>query len=57
MDEEYDDDKIGELDEFDVMAKDKIDQKVLEGACDEFIDETKKRFLDLAKDFGGEKQQ
>ena len=57
MDEEYDDDKIGELDEMDVMAKDKITQKVLEGACDEFIDETKKRFLDLAKDFGGEKQQ
>ena len=56
MDEEYDDDKIGELYEEDVMAKDKITQKVLEGACDEFIDETKKRFLDLAKDFGGERQ-
>ena len=55
MDEEYDDDKIGELYEEDVMAKDKITQKVLDEACDEFIDDTKKRFLDLAKDFGGER--
>lgn len=54
MDEEYDEDKIGELMEEDVEAEDKIDKRVLEEACDEFIEGTKRRFLDLAKEFGNE---
>lgn len=41
MDEEYDEDKIGELYEEDVEAEDKIDKKVLDDACDEFIEDTK----------------
>lgn len=52
MDEEYDEDKIGELYEEDVEAEDKIDKKVLDDACDEFIEDTKQRFLDLTKGFG-----
>ena len=54
MDEEYDDYKIGELDEEDVGAKDKIEKKVLDDAVDEFIMDTKKRFTNLAKEFGNE---
>ena len=41
MDEEYDEDKIGELYEEDVDAKDQVDKKVLTDACDEFIEGTK----------------
>ena len=54
MDEEYDDYKIGELDEEDVQAEDRIEKKVLEDAVDEFIEGTKKRFTSLAKEFGNE---
>jgi len=57
MDEEYDEDKIGELYEEDVNAKDQVDKKVLEEACDEFIEGTKQRFLGLVKEFGTEEQQ
>lgn len=57
MDEEYDEFKIGELDEEDVMATDKVDKKILDEAVDEFIEGTKRRFLDLTKEFGTEKQQ
>lgn len=57
MDEEYDEDKIGELMEEEVEAQDKIERRVLDEAVDEFIDGTKRRFLDLAKEFGGEKQR
>ncbi len=41
MDQEYEEDKIGELYEEDVMATNQIDKKVLDEACDEFIDNTK----------------
>lgn len=55
MDEEYDEDKIGELMEEEVEAEDQIDRKVIEEACDEFIEDTKARFFGLAKEFGNEK--
>lgn len=54
MDEEYDEDKIGELMEEEVEAHDQIDKKVLDDACDEFIEDTKARFYGLAKEFGNE---
>jgi len=58
MDEEYDEDKIGGLNEEDVVVKSQANaKKLLEEACDEFIDNTKQRFLDLAKEFGSEKAQ
>lgn len=55
MDEEYDEDKIGELYEEDVQAVDKINKKVLDEACDEFIEDKKRWFMDLAKEFGDER--
>jgi len=55
MDEEYDEDKIGELDEEDVQAQTKISKKVLDEACDEFIEDKKRWFMDLAKEFGDER--
>ena len=55
LDEEYDEDKIGELMEEEVEAKDKVDKKVIEAACDEFIEGQKRRFYALAKEFGNEK--
>ena len=55
MDEEYDDYKIGELDEDEIQAENKIDKKVLDQACNEFIEDKKRWFMDLAKEFGDEK--
>ena len=57
MDEEYDDYKIGELAEEEVEAQDKIDQKVIDEAVDEFIEDTKTRFLDLTKKHGTDEQR
>ena len=57
MDEEYDEFKIGELDEEEVEATDKVDKRILDEAVDEFIEGTKRRFLDLTKEFGTEKQK
>jgi len=55
MDEEYDEDKIGDLYGEEMDAKDQIDKKVLDDACDEFITDKKRWFMDLAKEFGDEK--
>lgn len=55
MDEEYNEDQIGELMEEEIDARDKINKRVLDEACDEFIEGTKRRFLDLAKEFGDER--
>ena len=55
MDEEYDEDKIGELYEDEIQAENKIDKKVLDEACNEFIEDKKRWFIDLAKQFGDEK--
>ena len=41
MEEEYNDDKIGELDEQQIEAQDLIQKKVIEDAVDEFIEEKK----------------
>ena len=58
MDEEYDEDKMGDLYGEEIVVKSKKDQKlIIEEAVDEFIDDTKARFLDLAKEFGTEQQQ
>lgn len=59
MDEEYDEDKIGDLYGEEIAPKQsKRDQSdLINEAVDEFIDNTKQRFLDLAKDFGTEEQQ
>lgn len=54
MDEEYDEDKLGGLYDEDIVPKDTVEKKVLDEAVDEFIVGTKQRFLDLAKEFGGE---
>ena len=55
MDEEYDEDKIGELYEDEIQAENKIDKKVLDEACNEFIEDKKRWFIDLAKQYGDEK--
>ena len=55
MDEEYDEDKIGELYEDEIQAENKIDKKVLDEACNEFIEDKKRWFMDLAKQYGDEK--
>lgn len=55
IEEEYDDDKIGELDDMEVQAENKIDKKALDDACNEFIEDKKRWFIDLAKQYGDEK--
>mmetsp|Transcript_45146 Transcript_45146/g.59866 ORF Transcript_45146/g.59866 Transcript_45146/m.59866 type:complete len:100 (+) Transcript_45146:1053-1352(+) len=58
MDEEYDEDKIGELyDEEILPVKQRDEKKIIDEAVNEFIGNTKQRFLDLAKEFGTEEQQ
>ena len=50
--EEYDDDKIGGLDEEEIEPENLVKQKVIEDAVDEFIEEKKQRFPDHYKEFG-----
>ena len=52
MEEEYNDDKIGELDEQQIEAQDLIQKKVIDDAVDEFIEEKKQRFPDHYKEYG-----
>ena len=57
MDEEYDEDKIGDLygEEIEVETKPDLDENKLIGeAVNEFIDNTKQRFLGLAQTYGDE---
>lgn len=57
MDEEYNDNKIGELDEDQIEAQDLIQQKALDDAVDEFIEDKKQRFPDHYKEFGAGKEE
>ena len=52
MEEEYNDDQIGQLEEEEVDAEDQINQNQLEDAVDEFIDDKKRWFRKLHKTFG-----
>jgi len=52
MDEEYNEDQIGELMEEEVGAEDQIGKKVLDEAVDDLIEGQKMRFRELHKDFG-----
>ena len=56
LDKEYDEDKIGRLDEEIIQVEDKVEnKKMLDDACNEFIEDKKRWFMDLAKEFGDEK--
>ena len=58
MDEEYDEDKIGGLYDEEILPPTvKNDKKLLEEACNDFIEDTKQRFQGLAKEFGTEKDR
>ena len=58
LDKEYDDDKLGGLDDEDIQVEDKVEnKKMLDDACNEFIEDKKRWFMDLAKEFGDEKAQ
>ena len=52
MDEEYDDAQIGGLDGEEIEAAERVQQKVLDEAVDEFIVDKKQRFPDHYKEFG-----
>ena len=58
LDKEYDEDRIGGLDDEDIQVEDKVEnKKMLDDACNEFIEDKKRWFMDLAKEFGDEKAQ
>jgi len=52
MDEEYNEDKIGELHDVDIGAKDQVEKKLFSLAVDEFIEDKKGRFRELHKEYG-----
>ena len=51
MDEEYNEDQIGELHDQDIGAQDQVGQKLLEHAVDDFIEDKQGRFRALHKEF------
>jgi hypothetical protein len=52
MDEEYNEDKIGGLDDEEIEVEEKIKAKDLDDAMDEFIEEKQARFTKLHTEFG-----
>ena len=52
MEDEYNENKIGELDEEQVAAQDLIQQKILDEAVEDFIEEKKQRFPEHYKEYG-----
>ena len=58
LDKEYDEDKIGGLDDELIEVEDKVEnKKMLDDACNEFIEDKKRWFMGLAKEFGDERAQ